>query len=164
MEQIEVIVDQYSAVWIGGAFVLLVALVLFQGRPQVRDFIALGVVIAGLVVAWLLLHPRQTPLPEGARTVQSMIGQGVPVLLEFQSPFCIHCTQMKPVVDALENELGDRLQVIRLNAQNEVGRELAPVYMFEYTPTFILFDSQGNELWRQAGDLDTQRVKDLLED
>lgn len=164
MEQIEIIVDQYSALWIGGAFVLLVALVLFQGRPQARDFVALGVVIAGLVVAWLLLHPRQTPLVGDARTVQSMIGQGVPVLLEFQSPFCIHCTQMKPVVDKLENELGDELRVIRVNAQEEAGRTLAPVYMFEYTPTFLLFDAQGNVLMRQTGDLDTERVKALIEE
>jgi thioredoxin 1 len=164
MEQIELIVDQYSAVWIGGAFVLLVALVLFQGRPQARDFIALGVVIAGLAAAWLLLHPRQTSLLGDAKKVQSMIGAGVPVLLEFQSPFCIHCTQMKPVVDRLENELGERLRVIRLNAQDEIGRNLAPVYMLEYTPTFVLFDSQGNELLRQTGDLDTERVKDLIEE
>lgn len=81
------LVNQYSALWIAAAFVLLVALILFRGRPGVRDFIALGVVIIGLVVAWVLLHPRQTPLMEDSRTVQSMIGQGVPVLLEFQSPY-----------------------------------------------------------------------------
>lgn len=164
MEQVEIIVDQYSALWIGGAFVLLVVLVLFQGRPQARDFIALGVVIAGLVVAWILVHPRQTPLLGDAKTVHSMIGQGVPVLLEFQSPYCIHCTQMKPIVDRLENELGDRLRVIRLNAQDKIGRELAPVYELEYTPTFVLFDGRGNEMLRQTGGLDTGRVKDLIEE
>jgi len=158
----EQLVNQYSALWIAGAFVLLVMLVLFREGPKARDFVALGVVITGLAVAWLLLHPRQTPLMDSSRTVQSMIGQGVPVLLEFQSPYCIRCTQLKPVVDQLEKELPDKLRVIRLNAQEEVGRELAPVYMFEFTPTFILFDAQGGELWRQAGDLDTQHIKDLL--
>ena len=81
------IVNQYSALWIAGAFLLLVALVLFRKRPKAGDFIALGVVAIGLVVAWLLLHPTQTPLMEDAKTVQAMIGQGEPVLLEFQSPF-----------------------------------------------------------------------------
>ncbi len=50
---------------------------------------------------------------------------------------------MKPVVDGLEQELAGQLLIIRLNIQESVGRELAPVYMFEYTPTFIFFDAQG---------------------
>ena len=69
---------------------------------------------------------------------------------------------MKPVVDGLEKEFAGKLLVIRLNIQETVGRELAPVYMFEYTPTFILFDAQGNELWRQVGGLDVERVRQSL--
>ena len=69
---------------------------------------------------------------------------------------------MKPVVDELENELGDQILFIRLNIQEDVGRELAPVYGFQYTPTFIYFDGQGNELWRQVGGLDTQRVRESV--
>ena len=70
---------------------------------------------------------------------------------------------MKPVVDELENELGDEILFIRLNIQDEVGRELAPVYDFEFTPTFIYFDSDGDELWREVGGLDTQRVRESVE-
>jgi uncharacterized membrane protein YccC len=81
------LVNQYSILWIAGTFMLLVALILFQHKPKTSDFVALGVVIIGLVVAWLLLHPTQTPLMEDAKTVRSMIGQGKPVLLEFQSPY-----------------------------------------------------------------------------
>lgn len=83
----EQLVNQYSALWIAGAFVLLVALLLFRQKPKVSDFVAFGVVTIGLAVAWLMLHPTQTPLMEDARTVQSLIGQGKPVLLEFQSPY-----------------------------------------------------------------------------
>lgn len=69
---------------------------------------------------------------------------------------------MKPVVDGLEKELAGKLILIRLNIQESVGRELAPVYGFQYTPTFIYFDAQGNELWRMVGDFDPQRVRDTL--
>jgi thioredoxin-related protein len=69
---------------------------------------------------------------------------------------------MKPVVDELENELGNQILFIRLNIQETVGRELAPVYDFEFTPTFIYFDGQGNELWREVGSLDTQRVRESV--
>jgi len=70
---------------------------------------------------------------------------------------------MKPVVDELENELGDEILFIRLNIQEQVGRELAPVYGFEFTPTFIYLDANGKELWREVGSLDTQRVRGSLE-
>jgi len=73
------------------------------------------------------------------------------------------CTQLKPVVDELENELGDQILFIRLNIQENVGRELAPVYGFEFTPTFIYFDGNGDELWREVGGLDPQRVRESVE-
>ena len=69
---------------------------------------------------------------------------------------------MNPIVDGLERELAGKLLFIRLNIQENVGRELAPIYMFEYTPTFIFLDENGNELWRQVGGLDTERVRQSL--
>jgi thioredoxin-related protein len=69
---------------------------------------------------------------------------------------------MKPIVDGLEREYEGRLLVIRLDIQSEVGRELAPVYDFQYTPTFIFFDSAGTELWREVGGLDTERLRQSL--
>lgn len=58
--------------------------------------------------------------------------------------------------------IGKPLHIIRLNVQEPVGRELAPVYGFEFTPTFVFFDAQGNELWRTVGSFDPQRVRDSL--
>ena len=40
--------------------------------------------------------------------------------------------------------------------------ELAPVYGFQYTPTFIFFDAQGKEVWRTVGSFDPQKVRDSL--
>ena len=81
------IVNQYSALWTAGALVLLVVLIIFRHKPTTSDYIALGVVSIGLAVAWVTLHPRQTPLMNDAKMVQEMIGDGKPVLLEFQSPY-----------------------------------------------------------------------------
>jgi len=66
-------------------------------------------------------------------------------------------------VDELENELGDQIHFIRLNIQESVGRELAPVFGFEFTPTFIYFDKNGEELWREVGSLDAERVRESVE-
>ncbi len=69
---------------------------------------------------------------------------------------------MKPIVDGLEKELGDKLLVIRLNIQDPVGRALTKPYNFQYTPTFIYFDAQGVELWRTIGSLNLDRVRDSV--
>jgi thioredoxin-related protein len=66
-------------------------------------------------------------------------------------------------VDGLEEELEGDVVFIRLNIQESIGRELAPVYGFQFTPTFIFFDAQGGELWRSVGDLDPQKVRDSLQ-
>lgn len=65
-------------------------------------------------------------------------------------------------MDGLENELGDKLHIIRVDIQQTVGRELAPVYGFEYTPTYIFFDAKGNEVWRTIGEIDPQKVYDSV--
>jgi hypothetical protein len=62
-------------------------------------------------------------------------------------------------VDGLESELGPRLHILRVNVQDQVGRELAPVYGFEYTPTYIYFDAQGHEVWRSIGEIDAAKVR-----
>jgi thioredoxin-related protein len=65
-------------------------------------------------------------------------------------------------VDGLENELSNKLLIIRLDIQQPVGRELAAAYGFEYTPTYIFFDGRGKELWRSIGEIDPQKVQDSL--
>lgn len=69
---------------------------------------------------------------------------------------------MKPIVDGLEKQYKSRLIIIRLDIQSATGRALAPIYGFQYTPTFIFFNSQGKEAWRSIGNLDTSLVANSL--
>jgi len=70
---------------------------------------------------------------------------------------------VRPVVDAVEREFGEALRVIRLNVQDPAGRALARSYGFEFTPTFVLLDADGRELWRSVFALDPARIRDLLD-
>ncbi len=81
------IINQYSALWIAIALVAMISLILLRQGIKWTDFLALSLVIAGLFLAWTILHPRQTPLMQNSKAVQEMIGAGTPVLLEFQSPY-----------------------------------------------------------------------------
>ncbi len=83
----EQIYNHYSFVWIALGLTLAAGLVLLTNKPKWRDFVSFGVIVAGLGVAWIILHPRPTILAGDAKAVQAMIGGGKPVLLEFQSPY-----------------------------------------------------------------------------
>jgi thioredoxin-related protein len=69
---------------------------------------------------------------------------------------------MKPIVDGIEKQTQGRLVVIRVDIRSNTGRSLAPLYGFQYTPTFIFFDARGKELWRTIGQLDPVKVSGSL--
>lgn len=64
-------------------------------------------------------------------------------------------------MDGLEKEFPDQLEIIRVDVQSDLGNELAREYG-SFTPTFVLFDPQGEELWRVIGSLDAERVRQSL--
>jgi thioredoxin 1 len=139
--------NHYSVLVIGA--LLLVATVVTKGRMR---WIMAGV-LGVYVVACLALRPSATSLP----------ANGLPVLLEVQSPYCLGCVAMKPAVDRLENELRGKVIVRRADIQSNEGRQLAGQYGIEFTPTFIFFDAAGREQWRSVGQLDAARVRALTE-
>jgi Na+-transporting NADH:ubiquinone oxidoreductase subunit NqrB len=78
---------EYSFPALSTVIIAIAGLVLLTRKPKWNDFLAFGVIVASLLAAWVIMHPRQTPLMDDAKMVQEMIGAGTPVLLEFQSPY-----------------------------------------------------------------------------
>ncbi|MGZ6346872.1 MAG: hypothetical protein ACXWNC_04790 [Anaerolineales bacterium] len=81
------IFNQYSAVWIAVFMVIIAGVILLRKRPKWPQITVFSVLVVGLVGAWIILHPRQSGPVMDVAQVQASIGQGIPVLLEFQSPY-----------------------------------------------------------------------------
>ena len=81
------LIREYSFIVIAVGLAIAAGLMLLTNKPKLNDYLAFGVIVAGLITAWVILHPRQTPLMDDAKVVRAMIGTGTPVLLEFQSPY-----------------------------------------------------------------------------
>ena len=79
--------NYYSLMWIAGILLIVLGILFFRQKPKLANVISFGVVIVGLAYAWTVIRPRQTMLMDNAQAVQDMIGQGQPILLEFQSPY-----------------------------------------------------------------------------
>ncbi len=54
----------------------------------------------------------------------------------------------EPAVNSLEDRMGENADMLRASIHTEVGNQLAERYGFEFTPLFIVFDSQGEVIWR----------------
>jgi len=129
------------------------SLVLRRGG-KMRHWLILGGATVALGAGWWVLRPVATPATPVA---------DLPLLLEVQSPYCLGCVAIKPAVDRLERQLQGRLVLRRVDIQSAEGRKLARQYGIELTPTFIFFDSSGQEQWRSVGDLDAARVRTSLQ-
>jgi hypothetical protein len=66
-------------------------------------------------------------------------------------------------VDGLAAEWGDNVIVLRLNVQDPAAQPLLAELNFRFTPTFILFDGDGREIWRTNGIINPDEVNEQLE-
>jgi len=149
----------YSLAWVAGILLVTIAVILVRSKARPPVLIAYLSIVIGLGLVYFYVRPVETPQLGDVAQLQAMIGKGKPVLLEFQSPYCISCTALKPAVDQAEKEYEGRLTILRINIQDPLGRELRPVYNFQYTPTFIFIDEQGQELWRIIRDFDAVKLR-----
>ena len=146
--------NHYSAPIFGALIFVIVSTAACRRGGKMRDWLVLAGAMAAYAAAWLTLRPVAEP---------ALLVAGKPLLLEVQSPYCLGCVAMKPAVDRLETELQDKLIVQRVDIQSVEGRHLMEQYQIEFTPTFILFDRAGKELWRGAGKLDAAAVRSFVE-
>ncbi len=65
-------------------------------------------------------------------------------------------------MDGLEQEWQGRLAVIRVDVDSTAGQILATEWRATFTPSFLLFDGEGKEIWRAAGGLDPEAVRAAL--
>lgn len=72
------------------------------------------------------------------------------------------CMAIRPIVDGIEQTYQEKLRVIRLNANEQAGRQAGAEFGFEFTPSFILFSGDGEQLWRGVGSIDPAQIQELL--
>jgi hypothetical protein len=58
---------------------------------------------------------------------------------------------MRPIVNGLEAEYGDRIDFRRHNIVSEEGQAWADQYSLRGHPAYVLVNSAGQERWRYVG-------------
>jgi thiol-disulfide isomerase/thioredoxin len=110
-----------------------------------RAIWALAIIAAGLALYWLFnrmiliraqknIDSSQTELP-GARS-------GIPAILYFTTPDCSACkTVQRPALQRLQERMGEHIQVIEINAQEQT--DLASRWGVLSVPTTFILDKEG---------------------
>ena len=155
-------VNQFSFLLL--AALLLLALFFYLRRREQADgsFMAVVALLIGLTFAYTFFRPVDIDKPT-QDILEANSGSGQPVLLEFQSPYCIACMAVEPITKQVESEFAGELDVIRINVLESDAEPLLKRFNFRYTPTFIMLDPLGDELWRTVGVLDPEAVRISIE-
>lgn len=154
--------NQFSFLLVAGVLLFLLVLYLRRRGPAEGSMMALLALLIGLTFAFVFFRPVGSENVSSS-SIDDLSLSGKPILMEFQSPFCVACMAAEPIVKQLEYEYEDDLEVIRVNVLDEEAESLLRRYRFQYTPTFILLNERGEEIWRTVGILDPERLTTILE-
>lgn len=142
------VLNQYSYIIISlialGASLVVMRYFLVSRRAISTTLIGLSVL---MLMGFLLLRPGMSDV-NSVETAEDIIRNGNPTLLEFFSNYCAGCLAIRPVVDAISDEISGEFNILRVDIHSPTGRELRELYNFSFTPEFILFNRGGQEIWR----------------
>jgi len=94
--------------------------------------------------------PEPPPPPDlAAIPLEQALSSGKPTLAEFGSNKCIPCKMMKPILENLAIIYEDKLNVVIVEVYERMS--LARQYKIMTIPTQILFDENGQEIYRHIG-------------
>ncbi len=112
---------------------------------MIERILIVAVLAIVIVAAYWLRTRRQLQQVSSAPVddpIRAMLQPGIASIVYFTTPGCIPCqTQQQPALRRLQTELGDRIQVVQIDASEEP--ELASRWGVMTAPTTFVIDEAG---------------------
>ena len=84
----------------------------------------------------------------------------LPVLVDFWAPWCGPCRAVAPVLEQLDDEMAERLKIVKMNVDE--NQQVAGALGIRSIPTLVLF-KDGKAVDGAVGALSRQQVQELVE-
>ncbi|MCA1993034.1 MAG: thioredoxin [Coleofasciculus sp. S288] len=84
----------------------------------------------------------------------------IPVLVDFYATWCGSCQMMSPILEQVKAQMGNRLQVVKINTDKYP--QLASEYQIQALPTLVLF-LNGEQVLRIKGVMKAPQLIQYLE-
>lgn len=97
-------------------------------------------------------------------TSQDSLQAPIVTLVEIGSVKCIPCRKMQPILKEIEDEFGDRVEVIFHDIWTTKGKIDARKYNVRLIPTQVFLDSTGKEYFRHEGFFPKKNIIEKLAD
>lgn len=94
-------------------------------------------------------------------TIQDIIHQDKPVLVDFYASWCHPCNAQLPILEELEARLGDSASILKIDVDEH--KAIAEHYKIRSIPTLIIFKN-GEVRWRQVGVFPANELERLLKE
>jgi len=85
----------------------------------------------------------------GTTPLSEALTNGKPTVAEFGAATCVPCIAMKPILEGIVAEYGDRINLSFIDVR--YNSNLTTKYKITLIPTQVFFDSVGQEVTRHVG-------------
>lgn len=123
-----------------------------------RFILAIGIIGVGAAVYWYINHRLLVRAKNNLFTLFNKL-PNKPVIVYFTTPDCVPCkTVQRPALDQIRSLLGEKLQVVEIDAYERP--DLAQRWGVMSVPTTFLLDARGEARYVNNG---VARVEKLME-
>jgi thioredoxin len=90
---------------------------------------------------------------------QKLINSDKKVVINFGAEWCAPCKKMKPYISRLQEDLKDKVKIVRLDADE--NKSLINHMKIDGLPVIIIYEN-GKETWRNTGFLSEEDLRKQL--
>lgn len=90
----------------------------------------------------------------------SLVKSDTPTLVDFYADWCGPCKMMKPILEELKSQIGNKARIIKIDVDK--NQAIANLFQVKGVPTLALFRN-GELKWKQAGVVQVEYLKRIID-